>query len=212
MMTVRRLAIVSFLVLSAFATAWIGESALVPRVGDGMARAMGVAAERMAPRERVGARQPDTEPTSTPEAVRSDAARPPGGRSHRRADRERPPAAIDISRDQVARLRASQLRAIFATDAFDASGHAQGARLHGVAALGVGLAEGDVVTSIDGGGTANVGDATAAALGAFASGEATAHATVLRRGRVIRVTVHIPAREPASGRTPRVEMGVGMRP
>lgn len=69
-----------------------------------------------------------------------------------------------------------------------------GAKLHGVGGLGVGLADGDVVTSIDGRTTANADDATTAALGAYMSGESTVHATLLRAGRTLRVTVHVPAR------------------
>ncbi len=69
-----------------------------------------------------------------------------------------------------------------------------GARLYGVGALGVGLADGDVVTSIDGRATPDVTTATGAAMGAYASGEAVAHATVLRAGRTLLVTVHIPPR------------------
>lgn len=91
-------------------------------------------------------------------------------------------------------MTAKQLQGVQATDATGAGGHPLGAKLHGVGALGLGLADGDVVTSIDGRTTANANDATTAALGAYMSGESTVHATLLRAGRTLRVTVHVPAR------------------
>ncbi len=104
--------------------------------------------------------------------------------------------AIDIPANHLARLTAKQLRGVHATDAVDPAGRPIGARLHGVGGLGVGLGDGDVVTSIDGHATPTADDATGAALGAYASGEATAHATLLRGGRTVQVTVHIPSRSP----------------
>jgi len=105
-----------------------------------------------------------------------------------------PGGAVDIPEDRLAHLTAKQLRSLRATDAVGADGRAIGARLYGVGALGVGLADGDVVTSIDGRATPDMTTATGAAMGAYASGEAVAHATVLRGGRTLQVTVHIPPR------------------
>jgi hypothetical protein len=61
-----------------------------------------------------------------------------------------------------------------------------------VSGLGVGLADGDVVTSIDGHATPTADAATAAALGAWGAGQAVVRATVMRDGQPIAVTVHVP--------------------
>jgi hypothetical protein len=194
---VRRSAIVSLLVFGALATSWIGTRALVPRLGDAMAKSMATAAHAwLLP--GAAAATTVTDPGSAPAEAdpRGNARSGRGGRpAARSVDPDRAPASIEVPRERVARLDARQLRAISATDALDASGHALGARLHGVGGLGVGLSDGDVVTSIDGRPTANAEDATTAAIGAYASGEASAHATVRRGDRTLRVTVHIPPRE-----------------
>jgi hypothetical protein len=109
--------------------------------------------------------------------------------------------AIDIPEDRVARLTEKQLRSLRPANVIGADGAAAGVRLHGVGALGVGLADGDLVTSIDGRPTADVSTGMDAALRAWASGEAAAHATVRRAGRTLLVTVHIPrhSRTPGLG-------------
>jgi hypothetical protein len=79
-----------------------------------------------------------------------------------------------------------------AVDALDAEGNKSGASLSGVEALGVGLDDGDVVTSIDGRVTRDVSTALAAAVQAYGSGRDTARATVRRGDRTVPVVVHIP--------------------
>jgi hypothetical protein len=64
--------------------------------------------------------------------------------------------------------------------------------LSGVSALGLGLADGDVVTSIDGRPTPTGDAATAAALGAWGAGQGQVRGTLLRDGQTIGVTVHVP--------------------
>jgi hypothetical protein len=197
----RRAAVVSFLVLGALATAWVGTRALVPRLGDAMARTAATMAGALLVPPGPATTATDLDPAP------ADAMNPADGGSYgaaadRSGDPGRAPAAIDIPRERVARLGARQLRGISATDAVDASGRPAGARLHGVGGLGAGLRDGDVVTSIDGRPTTNVSEGTAAALRAYASGEATAHATVRRGARTVRVTVHLPARDVGHERTP----------
>jgi hypothetical protein len=126
-----------------------------------------------------------------PLADPSDPGRGDAG-TRRSAAKAASSGALDIPADRLARLTEKQLRSMRATDAVNADGRAIGARLYGVGALGVGLADGDVVTSIDGRATPDVTTATAGAMEAYASGEAVAHATVLRDGRMLHVTVHIP--------------------
>jgi hypothetical protein len=171
------------------ATLALAPGVLVPRMGDAMAKTLGVLAATLPVAE--GQTETDTDPPAQETSDPVDAGAKDGGESRARG-RARTVEAIDIAPERVVRVTARQLRNIGATDAVDTEGHAVGARLHGVGALGVGLADGDVVTSIDGRATLDAADATAAAIGAYASGEATAHATLLRDGRTVRVTVHIP--------------------
>lgn len=186
------------LAVLALLTAGLGARVLVPRVGDGMASSFLVAAGALRPARpsstdagplRVSA----ADAPVTIAAGSGDALSP--GRAPGRATSG---GGLDIPAERLARLTARQLRGIGASDAVDPTGHALGARLSGVGALGVGLADGDVVTSIEGRATPNATEATTAALASYASGEATAHATVLRGGRTLRVTVHIPARHPGA--------------
>jgi hypothetical protein len=207
---VRRVVIFSLLALGALATVSLGTRVLVPRLGDAMAKGLGTVANSLAAPRGSMAALSDAQPSATDgvdgaEAAELDppveaTASHPGGRPRRSRDPAAGVAAIDIPRDRVARLSAQQLRGISATDAVDANGHALGACLHGIAGLRVGLNDGDVVTSIDGRATATVNDATAAAMAAYASGEAIARATVRRGGRLVQVTVHIPLRETSSRR------------
>jgi hypothetical protein len=193
----RRYAIVSCIALSALATAWFGTRELVPRLGDAMARSMvPLASSLVTPRSTATGTDTDQSPGDGRDPV--DA--PSDGVGHRSRGSDQAAAAIDIPSERLARLSAQQLRGVSAVDAVDASGRAIGARLRGVGGLGVGLLDGDIVTSIDGHATTTVSDGTAAAMAAYASGEASAHATVLRGRRMVRVTVHIPARTPGSKR------------
>jgi len=193
------------LLLVGFATAGLGLRVIVPQLGDAIARKLEVVAAAVPTGEKQASADADVASAPEPLADRGDAGgggdkgpgHPPSqGQPGKKVE------AIDIPADRLARLTAKQLQGIHATDAVDAAGQALGARLHGVAGLGVGLGEGDVVTSIDGRAIANADDATVASLGAYASGEATAHATLLRGERTIRVTVHIPSRQKAGALEP----------
>ena len=183
-------------VMLALATAGLGARVAVPRVGDAMARRIAsLTAVIPAPVDSTDFAT-DTDPVPPP--AEQPVADPPDpdrhlGARHSSA-KSAPGGALDIPADRLAHLTAKQLRSLRATDAVSADGRAIGARLYGVGALGVGLADGDVVTSIDGSATPDVTTATGAAMGAYASGEAVAHATVLRGGRTLQVTVHIPPR------------------
>ncbi len=99
---------------------------------------------------------------------------------------------IFVPAERLAHLTAAQLGHVRGVDAVDVNGQAIGVRLYGVQALGLGLREGDVVTSLDGRPTRTLDDGTAAATSAFDSGRAEAQATIVREGRTIGVTVQIP--------------------
>ncbi len=188
-------AIALMLMMVALVTAGMGARALVRSLGDAMAHRI----ERLAaavsappgPVELTSVADPASVVEEQPVADRPDAPRA-DARARRPAAKVPSGGAIDIPADRVARLTEKQLRTVSATDAVDADGRAVGARLHGVGALSLGLADGDVVTSIDGRATPDVSSGTAAAMQAWASGEAAAHATLLRDGRTFFVTLHIP--------------------
>jgi hypothetical protein len=182
--------------LVALVTAGLGGRVLVPRVGDAMAATL-VAGARALRAAQTLADEKVTAPDRQEAPVDGADVGSRGDHGRERSlEHASAVEAIDVPAERVARLSARQLRSIAAADAFDEGGHAVGARLSGVGALGVGLADGDVVTSIDGRLTPNAAEGTGAALAGYAAGEATAHATVLRGGRTLRVTVHIPARNP----------------
>jgi len=185
------------LVMLALATAGLGARVVVPRVGDAMARRIAsLSAVIPAPAADSTDFATDTDPIPPPAEQPAVDAPDPGrhvGARHSSA-KAAPGGALEIPADRLAHLTAKQLRSVRATDAVSPDGRAMGARLYGVGALGLGLADGDVVTSIDGRATPDVTTATGAAMGAYASGEAVAHATVLRGGRTLQVTLHIPPR------------------
>jgi hypothetical protein len=182
-------------VILALATAGLGARVLVPRVGDAMARRVArLAAVIPVPADSTDFTTDGDPVPSRAEQPLADPPVPSRGAAGTRHSAAKPAAggALDIPADRLARLTEKQLRSLRAADAVNADGRGIGARLYGVGALGVGLADGDVVTSIDGRATPDVTTATAAAMGAYASGEAVARATVLRDGRTLLVTVHIP--------------------
>jgi hypothetical protein len=182
------------IVMLALATAGLGARMLVPKMGDAVASQVArLTAVIPAPGDSTDFAT-DTDPVAAPAEQRVADSPDPGhdaGARHSSA-KAASGGALDVPADRLARLTAKQLRSLRATDAVSADGRAIGARLYGVGALGVGLADGDVVTSIDGRATPDVTTAMGAAMGAFASGEAVAHATVRRDGRTLLVTVHIP--------------------
>ncbi len=170
---------------------------LVSRLGDSIARTLrAVAASLPEPASASAPADTDTDADTLVDVAAETLASGPdaGGDKSRTPPPNKPAGSIDIRADRLARLTPKQLEGVQATDALDAAGHPVGAKLHGVGGLGVGLAEGDIVTSIDGRATANADDATTAALGAYMSGESAVHATMVRAGRTLRVTVHVPAR------------------
>ena len=185
-------------------------TALLPRIRDAMVGGL-VELAIVATKARAGTMDVPTEVDGMATNVVQDPAEPLDVpvRSGAAAPAPRPKApqvgVIDIPEDRVARLTEKQLRSLRPANVVGADGSASGVRLHGVGALGVGLADGDVVTTIDGRPTPDVTAGTDAALRAWASGEAVAHATVLRAGRTLLVTVHIPKHlRLASGRGPLV--------
>ena len=185
----------------------------MPRVGDAVARRIASIAPPASPAPAPAATDDDRGDDDAPSVgveppERAPHAPVPRGAT-RSASRTGPPAVrlgLDVPEARVSRLTAAQLRGLRATTVLDDQGGASGASLVGVARLGVGLADGDVVTSIDGRPTRTADEATAAAMGAYASGERAAHAVVLRGGRAIAVTVHIPARDIGSTRAGRGDM------
>ena len=192
-------AITSGLALVAFAAIGLGTPAIVSTVGDSIARRLGNAAAALVPTPPEAERNDtlaDVVPAPEPLAGPLDAgvAKDSGSGHGRAPASEKSGGSIEITADRLARLTEKQLQNVQASDAVDGAGRPFGARLHGVGGLGVGLADGDVITSIDGRTTANAGDATTAALGAYMSGEATVHGTLLRGGKTLRVTAHVPAR------------------
>jgi len=188
-------AITSGLLVVAMATAGFGGPVLVSRLGDSIARNLGAVATLLPePASALRDNGSDTLADVAAEPLASGPDAGGGGDKARTPPPNKPVGSIDIPADRLARLTAKQLEGVQATDAVDAAGHPVGAKLHGVGGLGVGLADGDVVTSIDGRATANADDATTAALGAYMSGEATVHATMMRVGHPLRVTVHVPKR------------------
>jgi hypothetical protein len=193
---VRRSAAGLFILALALATATTLGRAAVPRIGDPIARQLArLAAALPAPRGST-----DVEATISRPPPVDDAPPDPPSRPHRSV-RTAPSAAkqpssvtIEIPAERLAPLSEKQLRSLRAIDAVDADGRAVGASLSGVRALGLGLDDGDVVTSIDGRATPDVSSALAAAVRAYGSGRDTTRATVLRGGRTLPVLVHIPRR------------------
>lgn len=197
----------------ALGAAGAGGWALFPRLRDAMIGGVAHLAV-VATEARAGGTVP-TEVDTAVSAVVQDPAEPldaPGNGGAVAAPskpKAPPPAAgaIDIPASRVARLTEKQLRSLRPANVIGGDGSAAGVRLHGIGALGVGLTDADVVTSIDGRPTTDVTTGMDAALRAWASGEAAAHATVRRAGRTLLVTVHIPEHSrlgPGLGRSARL--------
>lgn len=178
------------LALAPFAVVAVGARVLVPRLGDGMARTIASLASAV-PRP-----PPSDAPSNEPSPPEGEADGGAGVRAAQPAPRAAwsapRVAGIDVPAARLARLTERQLRGIGATTVTDGDGNAVGARLSGVSALGVGLADGDVVTSIDGQATPTGDAATAAALGAWGGRRGVVRGTVLRGEQTIAVTVHVP--------------------
>jgi hypothetical protein len=196
----RRLApLVAVLGLAPFALVTGGSRALVPRIGDAVARAAVEWVPTPCPVDRapVPSAQPPALQTSTaPAPVASERAvsrRPLGAPSSPRK-RVSSAARLVIGVDRVSALTANQLRAVHWANVADAQGRAAGVRLSGVGGLGVGLADGDVVTSINGRPTRTDEEAISAGTSAWSSGVRWVEATIARGGAPLLVTLHLPAR------------------
>jgi hypothetical protein len=180
----------------------VGSRLLVQRVGDLMVRSLLAASAVVSP---------VTEPAATREGARIRAASVVVGDALLTGNREAELYHVDRGRrgagghapgssgahlfiptERLMALTARELGAVRWARLQD--GRGAGVCLSGVAGLGVGLADGDVVTSIDGRPTRNEDDATAAGMAAWASGEAAVHATLRRREQVVAVTVELPPR------------------
>ncbi|HEX8793410.1 MAG TPA: hypothetical protein VF765_20850 [Polyangiaceae bacterium] len=185
----------------ALAVAGVAARPLAPRLRDAMFRGL-VRLGVVVAEARAGTMTVPTEVDPAAPAVVEDPAEPldepaPAIGAGAPAPAPRPKApqaagAIDIPEDRVAHLTEKQLRSLRPANVIGADGAAAGVRLHGLGALGLGLADADIVTSIDGHPVSDVTTGMDAALRAWASGEAAAHATVRRAGRTLLVTVHIP--------------------
>jgi hypothetical protein len=93
---------------------------------------------------------------------------------------------------RLLRITPREFAGIDATPTLDATGQTAGLSLSGVQRLGLGILDGDVVTSIDGRPTFTKDAAIAAAMSAWKSGKRWAHALLLRRGTTIAVSVEVP--------------------
>jgi len=106
---------------------------------------------------------------------------------------EAAPESVFVSVDRLLQLTPGQLRAVRFAGVRDEQGDPRGVRLWGVGALGVGLADGDVVVAIDGRPTRTEDEATAAGASAWSSGEGVVRASLMRGDRPIAVAVQLPA-------------------
>lgn len=189
-----------------FVLVGVGSRALVSRVGDAMVAPLVEAAAVMHAASKVDA-VVGAKSHAAPSVVAGGALPAVGGaeRSLPRivaaahaapAPREKGASAahLFIAIDRLMKLSAARLRAVHWVAVRDGRGAPAGVRLSGVGALGVGLADGDVVTSIDGKPTRTEDDATAAGVAAWTSGEAALHATIVRKDQVVAVTVELPPR------------------
>lgn len=213
----RRTALILAILALAVVGAGLGARPLVPRIRDAMFRSLARVAVGVT-EARAGTMAVPTEVDSAAPAVAQDPAEPlaaPGIAAGTPALQPRAPqaqaaGAIDIPEDRVAHLTEKQLRSLRPANVIGADGAAAGVRLHGIGALGVGLTDADVVTSIDGRPTTDLSTGMDAALRAWASGESVAHATVRRAGRTLAVTVHVPKHArvvPGLGRSAHLRTG-----
>jgi hypothetical protein len=192
----------------------VGVRYLIPEIGDEMARKIASVAPKPPPvatgasagddsidspsaSSRRGARTGDPDDASLQPASPSASSRQgpsvaDGGALDGAASDGVAEGAIFIPADRLTRLTVKALRRVHVTNATDADGRLIGARLSGVGALGLGLAEGDVITSIAGRPTPTADEATAAATSAYASGARRVSATVRRGDQTLVVTAEIP--------------------
>jgi hypothetical protein len=184
----------------ALGTGALAARAAVPGVGDPIVRRLAQLAAALTVPAKAGEVEAPPPVPPRPDPTPATAPRPRWNVRAATAPAARPSteSTLEIPADRLARLTERQLRSLGAVDVIDANGNAAGASLSGVGALGVGLDDGDVVTSIDGRATRDVSTALAAAVQAYGAGHDTARATVRRNGYTLPVVVHIPPRS-ASG-------------
>jgi hypothetical protein len=99
-----------------------------------------------------------------------------------------------IAADRVAALTADQLRSVRWMTVTKTQGGLAGVRLFGVSGLGLGLTDGDVVTSINGRQTPADEVAVSAGVSAWTSGAPSVEATIARGNQPLSVTLHLPPR------------------
>jgi hypothetical protein len=199
--------LVALLALAPFAWIAIGARVLVPRLGEAVARRIAAAGtlppvagsglDGVGPVARYAFHGP-TGPLAPPPQLRSGATHKVSAASRDRALAnavQQGARAILISGESLLALAPERLRDVNGTTVLDARGRPSGVSLYGVGALGVGLADGDVVTAIDGRSTPTADDATSAGLTAWSSGKRSACATIVRGDETIAVTVEIPGVE-----------------
>lgn len=176
----------------------IGARGLAPRISEAITDGMLTAASwaRVRTVERDPAHNTDALPAVDPPSSVVPRAPMPRLAVKKTAAQK----AIVISREQVLRLTSKELRRIQTTTFVDGHGRHSGVSLIGMTGLGVGLADGDVVTSIDGRPTPTENDATDAVLAAWNSGTYVVHASIVRGGDTIAVTLEIPRDDETIGK------------
>ena len=173
------------LLLLPFALLAVGTRILVPLIGDSIAKSFTtLATERdhlesqSAERSRGDGGHEDR-PTRVPWTWDDDdaGALPAAATMDAGASR---PHALFVPARVTARVAPIAARQVHGTAAMDAKGRPLGVRLSGVGALGVGLADGDILTSVVGQPTLDVDAATGAIAAATASGKRRVSAAILR--------------------------------
>ena len=181
------------LLLAPFLVVFLGGRSLVSAYGDAVANlmvAMASAMDAITTWSPTPVEQPPLDPARDFEGERANGGTRSGPR--RAIASSRFAETLIVPARRLLRLTARELSGIDATPAVDAAGRTAGLSLSGVQRLGLGILDGDVVTSIDGRPTFNKDAAIAAASSAWKSGARWAHALVLRRGVTIAVSVEIP--------------------
>ncbi len=179
--------------------------ACLPGLGDRIGRGLAVTAPHVLRVEpATGAPAPGRvtagdEPVApvAPRAASERAAPALGAKASRAGGTGAPkgaaPKSLRIPEAQVSRALGAGLDGVRGRTARDTEGRAVGVRITGVGRLGVGLADGDVITSIDGTKTPDEESATAAALAAIGRGARSVSGTLLRGNDTINVVVELPA-------------------
>jgi hypothetical protein len=188
-----------------FAVVGVGSRALVPSLGDAIARALSTTVREMPsvnagagaaivdalplvlPDAGAGAGADDAlDAGATKSAARDASAARAGGGD---ADGGRLTAYVPLASvekaldDQGQSLRGRTLWA---------GGKSRGVRLTGVSGMGVGLKDGDIIVAVDGQPAMDDDTATDLALAVVARGDRVLHATLLRGDRPIDVTLELP--------------------